>query len=531
MFNILLVDDEKSILDGLYFNIEWSNHEIYDVFRASHSEEALLVMSNNRIDIVITDIRMPGINGLSLCEAINHLYPKTKIIILSGYREFSYAHRAIEFNVHKYIVKPAPYEEIEQAVDELVEIIKNELQQSQLIADSEQKLEKMKPILIERRLIQMLEGNNSSLIENQNSYTFPYIDLTKYSNGHLISIKIFSFLNSGIRDRSEIIVQDLAKDFFPQKNYHYFYHNDCYIFLFLSSTTDSNEEAFNAFIAQLEMLQISIDNTMVCESSIFWDYPVDLGLLPSSYQRIKRRILSHSFMSPGGVIGPEGNKESNNLTLPSLFAIPSLKMLISEFDKEQVYLRIERVFRELSEDQYKSRENFILVYHFFTGNLMSDSIERNVNLLRLSPGSNEYLQSLGTINTLEIFKEKTLELFSDYFQIIEEDRSSLFSKITLELKEIISTNAAEKILVSNLAKHFNYSPAYLSRNFKTETGFTLQEYIIHVKMNKAKELLERGTLAKEVASMVGYENYPHFSRTFKKYIGISPKQFQNRKNF
>lgn len=94
------------------------------------------------------------------------------------------------------------------------------------------------------------------------------------------------------------------------------------------------------------------------------------------------------------------------------------------------------------------------------------------------------------------------------------------------IRQSISEHIAEHISVSDLAARLSYNPSYLSRIFKEQTGMPLQDYITQVKIDAAKVMLSQGISAGDVARAVGYENYPHFSRAFKRVVGVSPKQYQ-----
>ena len=117
MYSLLLVDDELLILDGLFNNIDWEESGFSNVYRASSAEAALDIMNKYRIDVVVTDISMPGMDGIEMCRHIKESWPLCRVIFLSGYRDFDYARRAVEMGVYQYLVKPVRYEDIQQTVE------------------------------------------------------------------------------------------------------------------------------------------------------------------------------------------------------------------------------------------------------------------------------------------------------------------------------------------------------------------------------------------------------------------------------
>lgn len=116
MYQLLIVDDEKSVVDSLALTIPWSDYGIEEVHMAYSAAEALEIAGHQAIDIMITDIRMPEMDGLELIERVNQLSKKMKCIILSGYDDFQYAQKALKANTFNYLLKPVIIEELIESV-------------------------------------------------------------------------------------------------------------------------------------------------------------------------------------------------------------------------------------------------------------------------------------------------------------------------------------------------------------------------------------------------------------------------------
>lgn len=149
MFKVLIADDEPSVIESLIESVSWSDLGLEIVSTASSGKEAIEIIQRQRTDIVILDIRMPGINGLELCERIRKLSPDIQLIIISGYAEFSYAERAIRYGVLAYCLKPLEYEQITKT---LVKAIKN--------------LEKNLSIISAEEFLDALESDDNQAIDN-----------------------------------------------------------------------------------------------------------------------------------------------------------------------------------------------------------------------------------------------------------------------------------------------------------------------------------------------------------------------------
>ena len=134
MYRVLIVDDEKNIREGIRCKCDWAKIQIDHVDTAANGEEALRIMEQTCPDIVLTDIKMPGINGLELLKTISEHYPYTLTVVLSGYDEFELARDAMQYNAQKYILKPCNIEEIHDTVLEMVAILEDRAQRRRLEA-------------------------------------------------------------------------------------------------------------------------------------------------------------------------------------------------------------------------------------------------------------------------------------------------------------------------------------------------------------------------------------------------------------
>ena len=117
MYTVLLVDDEVPILDSLSFCIDWNQFGVSTLLTASDGIHALQLMSNQEVHIVITDIKMPNMDGLSLLKEIRNTYPDTRCVLLTAYSEFEYAKAAIKLGVENYILKPINCKELEDTIE------------------------------------------------------------------------------------------------------------------------------------------------------------------------------------------------------------------------------------------------------------------------------------------------------------------------------------------------------------------------------------------------------------------------------
>ncbi|MDR1060223.1 MAG: helix-turn-helix transcriptional regulator [Clostridiales bacterium] len=188
--------------------------------------------------------------------------------------------------------------------------------------------------------------------------------------------------------------------------------------------------------------------------------------------------------------------------------------------------RIRAAFAELAEKTPASGECLLEIYHLVVGALVSDSLSRGVGLSAWSDGIEGFLLSYGGINSARELQEKCLRATGQYFDALA--RAGTFRKSALveEIMAYVRGNIACRLSVSGITERFFYNASYLTRIFKKETGYSIGDYIIKQRMERARELLAiPGKKAGDVCLEVGYESFPHFSRIFKKWYGASPKHF------
>lgn len=159
LYSILLADDEEEVRKGIIRKIDWENLGFQVVGDAENGEEALEKIEQLKPDVVMTDIRMPYMDGLTLAKRIRQKYPSTRILIFSGYDDFEYAQQAIKLNVTEYILKPVNVEELTEILNRVRENLNEEIEQRRNIRRIRESYQNSLPILKELFLNDLVKGN------------------------------------------------------------------------------------------------------------------------------------------------------------------------------------------------------------------------------------------------------------------------------------------------------------------------------------------------------------------------------------
>lgn len=522
MYNVLVVDDEILSRLGVVNLIDWSENGFALVTHVSNGSEGLEIIRNQEIDLVITDIKMPVMDGIELIEAVNQEGYECEFIVLSSFDDYEYVRKALKLGALDYILKldmekshmetllEKAKRRIEKKVKSVKETIvidsammvnaKREFLKQMLygrIKDEKSMTEKLEEYSLklpyENYCVLMFkascldgllgEGNVRQVIEGalaDNKYA--YIVDTGYDELSILCNfkgKSLLELRQSILRLSQRIIY-IMNQYFNQK-----------VKMFVSHIHGKIEEVP---LAYLEVCQAhSLRNYASNESVIYLDKVMD-NRNYMDYQSLEERItdIERALLS------------TNELSFDKAF-----EGLI-HYINESKYIELSQIRHITSSlvyisNRYMNKYGFKLE-ELWKGENIQDLL--NVEIQR----KGEFIDFL---NSLRENLLKTLHNIED-------------NHIIRAMKRYLNQHYRENIVIKDLPDSFGVTSTYLSMLFKKETGLTLKEYLINLKMNGAKKMLrETNNQIVEVAEMMGYDNEHYFSRLFKQKVGITPSQYRN----
>jgi len=529
MYSLLLVDDEPNILNGLYQNVDWMEIGVTAVYKASLAKEAIEIIRHEHIDLVITDIRMPEMEGTELAAILRRNWPYTKIIFLTGYQEFSYAHSAVSLGVFRYMLKPVLYEDLLQAAREALQELSRELTQMVRLKNMEHTIETLRPVMRERLITNWLARGHLQFLDDDNLLKEYDLPMRHGYWGFLSAVRLDQPASSPNDDLllSHLAVCDSAADIlFPGGAMADFLNSDgVTILAFLWEDEESARLGQTRIVSCMETFQQSLLEAIGKHTTIYWTRAAAVEQLPQVYFELKTRVNQQLLLVPHGIISPEAAGGSF-APMESLQLRPLFSELIAGLHKDRALERLDVIFRELRQLEGANRSPVLQVYHEITGALVSDSLSRGLPLQAWAGKTIDFFESISSVASLEVFHSSARRAVVQYIDYVYASSVTQTQSMVMAVKEAVRQGLAEDLTVASLAEKFAYHPNYLSQTFKQETGLSLQEYIIHERMDAAKRLLSQGLSVGEAGAHVGYANITHFSRIFKKMVGVSPKQYQ-----
>lgn len=532
MFQLLLVDDEQAILNGLYNNVDWFELGIDEVYKAADTVTAIKIMEERRIDVVITDICMPGEDGLMLCQRIKEQWPMVKIILLSGYREFAYAKRGMELGAYAYVTKPVSYEEIGGIVSGALTRIEEELNKEALLKQAKKAVAQAGDVLKERFLNRYLKRGFTGEWDGEMFRKCGFLGDPEEPVILVMVRRDRDFQDVWEANFLEYMLPDITKSISGEKMelLSFCDWEDNVAILVHGRTRETLGSIYEKLPAILDGVQLSIKKTFKEDVSIFWSRMTTLKELPECYQKICLQ-MNQVFWSEESVLsGPEEPEKEKKAVLESLLLYPPFPVLVETLKAEAAEKRLHLIFREIREKGCFSMGILLNIYYMVAHTISEDSMKRKLSMEKQfwQGGLENFMVNFGSSHSMEGLEDNCVKAVVEYISFVKEKKTDLAGSLMKGIKGYIHENLSKPLAVSQIAEEFGYNASYLTRLFKRETGYSINDYLIHARMEKAGELLKiPGEKVNEISRMVGYENVSHFSRLFKKLYGVSPKQYQS----
>ena len=534
MLKVFLVEDEFVMREGIKNNIDWNSHGYEFCGEASDGELAFPMIQKLNPDIVITDIKMPFMDGLELSRLIKKELPFTEIIILSGYEEFEYAKEAIKIGVSQYLTKPINGEELLREVDLLSEKISEKRKEREIREKYVREMEEN--FLGERKnLFQYLVTGSKSMSELLEISDKLNIDLSAI--WYRVALVKIQSMNHARDEYSNSLVQieQKLKAIDADRGLLVFDRNlEGQALIFKADSREELDKIQNDYLGK--MRDLLGDYTQI-RYFVGIGMPVNrLSELPSSFEQASH-AFAHRYLVKESCIWNYEEMEQNiyhdeefNISNvnPKQLDRSKLREFLKFGDREEVIYFVEEYFKDLGPNAMKSnmfRQYIILDAYFCVVDFL-DSLQLQKDELEPLDITSGILQSEETaIKYVIRIIEKALELR-------EKTASNRYGGIVDEVKKYIDKNYADEDLSLNvLASHVNFSPNHLSMVFSQQTGKTFIKYLTDFRMSKAKELLRcTGKRSSEISLEVGYKDPHYFSYLFKKTQGMTPTQYRGGKS-
>lgn len=551
MFRLLIVDDEAIIADGLYEVFQNQTHLELDVYKAYSGTEALALLDRTRMDIVLSDIRMPGMDGLEMMKEIRLRWPKCRIIFLTGFNEFDYVYTAIQYENVNYLLKTEGYPKVIETVEQTVAEIEKNLKFDQIVQKASEQLDAMKYLLQTDYLNSFILGELSREEINPAQFSELGIPLDASEPAVLLLGHMDDFpKNVSYSDKSRLLygIKLIVEQYLPEQiPFIHFATEHAYLLWIIQvrrqgSSGDEPEVLRNGPGDTLNYIKESLDLIQAaCQESvgILLSFALDNAPrpwkdLPESFVALKM-LLSNPIGQGAGMLltdkkdiagtsAAQGKSGLNRNLLDQL--AESL-----DYGKRDSFMEgLNLVTKELEQAGSLHDMSAWEIYHavalIFVSYIkrwnLTEKIAFEIGLYKLLrydgheswPQAVDYLRQLAAI----------------LFDLQNTDKEQRAQDVIEIIRKHVTDNIhnPDEVSLIRLADLLYFNPSYLSRLFKQIAGTNLSDFISDVRIKKAKLLLERPEMRiSDVAEAVGYGTTTNFTRFFRKVTHMTPQEYRD----
>ncbi len=495
-YHVLIVDDEPHVLEGLKTMIDWEELECSKLYFCESSEEAKKILNNNTIDLLITDIRLPGESGLDLIESLKSQYESMKLVVMSGYRDFKYVKRAMNIGVDGYLIKPVFQEDAFDVLRPIIQALNNQTRNQTYSEESAL-------FIIKDYLV------NDCKLGNQKSSLMEYIEANGY---YLLGCwhREKAFIHRQIQ---EIMYEDTLK---PQGIILY---EDDYGVISLVK-----EELRPKWID----LQFKFNHEMVCQEG---EFGKSFDQLRTWFESFRHTLPNLCHYMKGNDLFDMRMLRQDSFVKEEKELRKLFKKIITEDEGDLLDIGIENFFFLLTENESEFvsiKKRFMDFYYRLINEV--DFILQDDNHseeIRVIPQKlNE-----GTLETLLVFFENRI---LKIMEISKKQRGKCKESIVCQVEELMKQDLSNNLTLTEMAKKVHLHPAYLGQKLSDNWGESFKRRLNRMRIEQAVKLLlddKTPVGIESCAYQVGFKNYLTFLKYFKLFYKTTPRKYiENYRN-
>lgn len=535
---VFLVEDEMVIRRGIKNSIDWEKEGYIFCGEASDGELAYPMIIKEKPDILITDIRMPFMDGLELCKLVKKELPNIKILILSGYDEFDYAKEAIHLGVTEYLLKPISSGKLLEALNGVSESIRREKEDKDLVRKYMEEMRENTEHEKQKFFEQMIAGNLSmaDALETGKKYEM------NLSAG-MYNLLLFRFtLGEENRKSGELLGEaEYAIEKLTERLEYVFEFQrgvEGWAFLLMADNEEQMSERVKELSKDLE--EIMKNYSTIAYFGGIGQPVARLRELEESFREAERALAARFTMELNRIISVEDIRMAQNvdtlddIEITSFGEIEKTRTMLEKFlnngAEDEIDEFVDVYINELPEENLKSvlMRQYIIMDAYIVMMSFCEKIEGIEGEMQAQ--SEELKNSMKTIQTLEEIKNYIRMLLKKIIGVRDTISGRRYSDIIEIAKDQIrKTYMSDEISLNTIAAEVGMSPSYFSSIFSKEMGKTFVEYLTEIRMDRAKELLMCSSMkTSEIGYEVGYKDPHYFSYIFKKTQNCTPKEFRAR---
>ncbi|MFS8211431.1 response regulator transcription factor [Paenibacillus polymyxa] len=541
MVQILLVDDESYVTESLAATIPWETLGIERVHQAASALTAVDVLEAYDIDILVTDIRMPGMTGLELIVEVNERWPHIRSLLLTGYADFEYAKKALQLKAFDYILKPVDDDEFIKCVSAAMDSLKEEWEAFDKVHQLQYSRRNDFGVLRTHLMHDLLLGRDLPVPKIESKMSEYEIKLRTGHPASMLLIQLgkhFSDMDYHSVSLIEYAIGNIAEEVFAP-DFHVWHckaPHDCLIVLIegnWNSFPERSVDEQNRFLsAAIETFRKNVSNYLKGEIYValtgWFKFPEEL---PKLYQTAIRSLYWNHQEETDTLLFIEEQTEqphSSVKSLEGLYMPPTLTHLLESRQWDEAEAKVSRVFGKMEEVGY-TREHLYELFISVTSAFMYTAHKQGRFITQMDQVGFDPLHAQKMVHSFPHLKEWIFSMMNKLKSEWSASEQSAKSYVVKQVQELISQDKGQELSVKTIADQVYLHPVYLSKIYKAETGEGLGDYIIRMRMERALYLLKYSNKKiYEITTELGYQNPQYFSKMFKKHYGMTPHEFRDQ---
>ncbi|NLD50413.1 MAG: response regulator [Clostridiaceae bacterium] len=526
MLRVMLVDDEENERNLLKLCINWNEFEMEIAGEASSGREALDLLEDINPDIIITDIRMPFMDGLEFSRIVAETYPYIKVMVLTAHEEFEYAKEGIKVGVSDFLLKPIKRADLKAALVNLKNKIEAERLHKNEFEELRKQLEESFPYIKEKFLNELLQNN---LSDEEIKSKLDYFSIKGFES--YVQLVLIEPCHSelDIAEETRVLLgmkcTEIVRQYFKEDTGIEVFVDNSHRIVVLSGGPEVD------IVECCEQIKAMIINRLKCYVNIgIGNVHRNLKEIKQSYREASEALNYKVIYGKNHIISFDENKINESTWNMKMDELNEIGFHVKTGLEDKALEMINGIFDGFYSQGLKSID-FVRITSINIITVILNSItELGLDFNDVFEGGKLPYDRVFIIDNLPDMKGYMLNMVKHAISSVKNMRTRKTNKVINEIIEYMKENLSEQELsLAGVAKQFYLNSSYLSRAFKQETGRTFVEFMTGIRIEKALKLFkETDLMLYEVAQEIGIPDPNYFGKCFKKYVGMSVNEYRKQ---
>ncbi|MCC8065827.1 MAG: response regulator [Clostridiales bacterium] len=531
MLSVLIADDELKIARLIKNLIQWKTLNLSFMGIVQDGISAYQMIMDKKPDIVITDIRMPELSGLEMIEKVTQSGLPVHFIVISGYRYFEYAQKALKYGVRDYLLKPIDEDELNRILEKICMETQNSRAMQEHVENLERNLADSRHILHRELMDRVFEsgGDSLSTIYTQSS------EQQSFENGvfRAFGIKADRDISIPCNEKQETLIveriTELINDTFEDQVIDLVVTpKESMWILVLLNYREEQQEVVQTLLNHL----FKLTKNYICN---FEHYSVSMGLSPDSgdfsqinllLEMAREAVQCRIFEGTGLCIRSYSENRNHQIKGSDIANLQKdvFEKQISVLREDTACQIVRTCFETAVQENIMASEFFELTRTLFS--IYCRTIE-DLFHEAMSESLQKWTELAENCSSILELKNHVLDSLRKHIRYMVTKKSDMERRPVLDAIEYVQKNYNQKILLEEIAENSGFNANYFSELFKKETGKNFSAYVLELRMEKAKQLLrDTKKTIYEIAAEVGYKDSKYFSQQFTRTVGVKPNEYR-----